>query len=116
MCRNGRYTEYGIKETDGFAAERWTIEADYAVKLDPRLERVGVLMEPASIVAKAWDHIDRIGNRAYFAPERILVTAVAVVPAIGRARRRTGPVPQIPPALADATRGVATRTQPMSFV
>ena len=64
MCRNGRYTEHGIKEIDGFAAEQWTIEADYAVKLDPRLERVGILMEPASIVAKAWDHIDRIGNRA----------------------------------------------------
>jgi hypothetical protein len=60
------------------SAEQWTIEADYAVKLDPRLELVGILMEPASIVAKAWDHIDRIGNRAYFAPERVLVTAVAV--------------------------------------
>jgi glucose 1-dehydrogenase len=74
MCRNGRYTERGIKEIDGFAAERWTVEAAYAVKLDAGLERVGVLMEPTSIVAKAWDHIDRIGNRAYFRPERALIT------------------------------------------
>ena len=116
MCRNGRYTEYGIKETDGFAAERWTIGADYAVKLDPRLERVGVLMEPASIVAKAWDPIDRIGNRAYFAPERVLVTAVAVVPAIGRARRRTGPAPRSRRRRRTLLAASPTRTQPMSFV
>jgi threonine dehydrogenase-like Zn-dependent dehydrogenase len=74
MCRNGRYTERGIKEIDGFAAERWTVEAGYAVKLDPGLERVGVLMEPTSILAKAWDHIDHIGNRAYFRPKRALIT------------------------------------------
>jgi glucose 1-dehydrogenase len=74
MCRNGEYTERGIKEIDGYASELWTVEADYAVKLDPALEEVGVLMEPTTILAKAWDHIDKIGNRAYFAPERALVT------------------------------------------
>src|SRR5690349_3294312 len=26
MCRNGRYTERGIKQADGFAAERWSAE------------------------------------------------------------------------------------------
>jgi threonine dehydrogenase-like Zn-dependent dehydrogenase len=79
MCRNGRYTERGIKELDGFGSERWAIEPDYAVKLDPGLERVGVLMEPASVVAKAWDHIDRIGSRAWFAPERVLVTGAGPI-------------------------------------
>jgi glucose 1-dehydrogenase len=79
MCRNGRYTERGIKEIDGFGSERWTIEPDYAVKLDPGLERVGVLMEPTTVVAKAWDHIDRIGNRAYWAPERVLVTGAGPI-------------------------------------
>jgi glucose 1-dehydrogenase len=83
MCRNGRYTEHGIKEIDGFASERWTVEADYAVKLDPALERVGVLMEPASVLAKAWDHIDRIGNRAYFAPERALITGAGTIGLLG---------------------------------
>ena len=39
MCRNGRYTERGIKELDGYASELWTVEAEYAVQLDPRLER-----------------------------------------------------------------------------
>jgi glucose 1-dehydrogenase len=33
-----------------------------------------VLMEPTTILAKAWDHIERIGSRAYFAPQRALIT------------------------------------------
>jgi glucose 1-dehydrogenase len=79
FCRNGRYTERGIKELHGFGSERWTVEAEYAVKLDPELEPVGMLMEPASILAKAWDQIDRIGARAYFAPERALVTGAGPI-------------------------------------
>ncbi|WP_327584992.1 glucose 1-dehydrogenase [Nonomuraea sp. NBC_00507] len=79
MCRNGRYTERGIKEIDGYASERWTIEAAYAVRLDPSLERVGMLMEPASIVAKAWEQIERIGSRAWFEPRTLLVTGAGPI-------------------------------------
>ena len=79
MCRNGRYTERGIKEIDGYAAERWTVEADYAVKLDPRLRDVGVLMEPASVVAKAWEQVERIGARAWFDPRTVLVTGAGPI-------------------------------------
>ena len=53
MCRNGRYTEHGIKELDGFMRERYRIDPGSAVKLDPALERTGVLLEPTSVVAKA---------------------------------------------------------------
>ena len=28
MCRNGQYTEHGIKEIDGFCSERWRIEPE----------------------------------------------------------------------------------------
>ena len=79
FCRNGRYTERGIKELHGYGSERWTVESDYAIKLDPALETVGMLMEPTSIVAKAWDQIERIGRRAYFAPERVLVTGAGPI-------------------------------------
>ena len=58
MCRNGEYTERGIKALDGYGSERWRIEPEYAVRLDPALDRVGVLIEPTSVVAKAWDEID----------------------------------------------------------
>jgi glucose 1-dehydrogenase len=79
FCRNGRYTERGIKELHGYGSERWAVEADYAVKLDPALEPVGMLMEPTTILAKAWDQIERIGRRAYFAPERVLVTGAGPI-------------------------------------
>ncbi len=79
MCRNGRYTERGIKEIDGYAAERWTVEADYAVKLDPRLRDVGVLMEPTTVVAKAWEQVERIGARAWFEPRTVLVTGAGPI-------------------------------------
>lgn len=79
MCRNGGYTERGIKGLDGFGAERWTIEADYAVKLDPRLHEAGVLMEPATVVAKAWEQAERVGNRAWFEPRTALVTGAGPI-------------------------------------
>ncbi|QUX31146.1 glucose 1-dehydrogenase [Nocardiopsis akebiae] len=79
MCRNGRFTERGIKQLHGYGSQQWTVEADYAVRLDPSLERVGVLMEPTTVVAKAWDQIDRIGGRAWFEPRRLLVTGAGPI-------------------------------------
>jgi glucose 1-dehydrogenase len=80
MCRNGLYTERGIKERHGFGAERFRIEPDFAVKVDPRLGVLGVLLEPASILAKAWDHTERIGRRAdVFEPGSLLVTGAGPI-------------------------------------
>jgi glucose 1-dehydrogenase len=79
MCRNGGYTERGIKELDGYASEAWCVEAGYAVGLDPSLEPVGTLLEPTSVVAKAWDQIERIGSRSWFEPERVLVTGAGPI-------------------------------------
>lgn len=79
MCLNGRYTEHGIKELDGFARQQWRAPADALVKLDPALERVGVLLEPATVVAKAWEQIERIGQRAYFEPRTVAVTGAGPV-------------------------------------
>ncbi len=78
-CRNGRYTERGIKELDGYAAERWCVEPDYAVVLDGRLAHVGVLMEPTTVVAKAWEQVRRVGERAWYEPERALVTGAGPI-------------------------------------
>jgi threonine dehydrogenase-like Zn-dependent dehydrogenase len=79
MCRNGRYTERGIKQRDGYASEAWTVEAEYVVKLDPRLAEVGVLLEPTSVVAKAWDQIYAVGGRSWFEPQRALVTGAGPI-------------------------------------
>lgn len=79
MCRNGRYTERGIKEIHGYASEQWTVEADYAVRLDPRLEDVGMLMEPTTVVAKAWEQVEQVGSRSWFEPNRVLVTGAGPI-------------------------------------
>ncbi|HEX7071407.1 MAG TPA: glucose 1-dehydrogenase [Rhodothermales bacterium] len=80
MCANGLYTERGIKELDGFCSDFFRIEPEFAVKLDPGLGLPGVLVEPASVVAKAWDHADRIGGRSRaWAPETLLVTGAGPV-------------------------------------
>ena len=75
MCRNGRYTERGIKERHGYGAERFRVEPEFAVKVDPTLGLLGVLLEPASILAKAWDHVGHIGQRSKsWHPRSLLVT------------------------------------------
>ena len=80
MCRNGRYTERGIKERHGYGAERFRVEPQFAVKIDPTLGILGVLLEPASILAKAWDHTDRIGHRSHaWAPRTLLVTGAGPI-------------------------------------
>jgi threonine dehydrogenase-like Zn-dependent dehydrogenase len=79
MCRNGRYTEHGIKERDGFGAEFWRIDPAFAIKIDPALGHLGVLLEPASVVAKAWEHTERIGRRAVWEPRRVLVTGAGPI-------------------------------------
>jgi glucose 1-dehydrogenase len=79
MCRNGAYTERGIKGLDGYGAELVTLEADYAVPVEPELGELGVLMEPASILAKAWEQIERIRARACEAHEHVLVTGAGPI-------------------------------------
>lgn len=79
MCRNGDYTERGIKELHGFASELWTVPVDFAVRVEPHLGLTGVLLEPTSVVAKAWEQIDRVGNRAWFEPETVLVTGAGPI-------------------------------------
>src|SRR5688572_29229946 len=80
MCRNGRYTERGIKERDGYAAEVIRIEPAFAVRIDPALGLAGVLLEPASVVAKAWDHVERIGGRSSaWEPRTVLITGAGPI-------------------------------------
>lgn len=80
MCRNGLYTERGIKERNGFGAEFFRVEPDFLVKVDPSLGIAGVLLEPTSVVAKAWDHTERIGQRSRsWQPKTLLITGAGPV-------------------------------------
>jgi len=80
MCRNGRYAERGIKELHGYGAEQFRVEPEFAIRIDPALDSLGVLVEPASIVAKAWDHIERIGARSRsWHPRTVMVTGAGPI-------------------------------------
>jgi threonine dehydrogenase-like Zn-dependent dehydrogenase len=79
MCRNGQYTERGIKALDGYGAELVTIEKDFAISVPDDLGNLGVLTEPSSILAKAWEQIDRIATRACSVHERVLVTGAGPI-------------------------------------
>jgi threonine dehydrogenase-like Zn-dependent dehydrogenase len=79
MCRNGLYTERGIKELDGYAAESWTIEPQFCVRVDEAIGRLAVLLEPASVVVKAWEQVYAAGERSWFEPASVLVTGAGPV-------------------------------------
>jgi len=79
MCRNGQYTERGIKEIDGFMSERWRIEPGYFTKLDPSLGMLGVLLEPTTVVVKAWELVQAMQSRAFWVPHTALVTGAGPI-------------------------------------
>ncbi len=79
FCRNGQYTERGIKEHDGYCSERYRITPDFVVKVDPGLGILGVLLEPTSVVAKAWEQVDRVGGRAHWDPQTVLITGAGPI-------------------------------------
>ena len=112
MCRNGQYTERGIKQIDGFMSERWRIEPEYAMKVDRSLGLLGVLLEPTTVVAKAWEQVPAVGQRAFWEPRNVLVTGAGPIgllaALVGRQhgldvhvldRVETGPKPELVRAL-----------------
>ncbi len=78
-ARNGQYTERGIKEIDGFMSERWRIEPEYAIKIDRSLGLLGVLLEPTTVVTKAWEQVLAVGHRAFWVPQTVLVTGAGPI-------------------------------------
>lgn len=79
MCRNGLYTERGIKEIDGFMSQRWRIEPGYFTKVDPSLGILGVLLEPTTVVTKAWELVLAMRARAFWVPHQALVTGAGPI-------------------------------------
>ena len=79
MCRNGQYTERGIKQIDGFMSERWRIEPEYVMKVDSSLGLLGVLLEPTTVVTKAWEQIVVVGQRAFWEPRTVLITGAGPI-------------------------------------
>jgi threonine dehydrogenase-like Zn-dependent dehydrogenase len=64
MCMNGRYTERGIWGAHGYASDQFTLEQDFALKVPTALGDHAVLLEPTSVVAKAWEQVEHIAARS----------------------------------------------------
>ncbi len=79
MCRNDRFAERGIVRRHGYGCEQWRVEPDFALAIPSALGDLGVLLEPTSVLAKAWDQVDRISQRAFFLPGRALVTGAGPI-------------------------------------
>jgi threonine dehydrogenase-like Zn-dependent dehydrogenase len=79
MCRNGQYTERGIKSIHGFMSERWRIEPEYAVKVDASLGLLGVFLEPATVITKALEQVSAIGHRCFWEAKTVLVTGAGPI-------------------------------------
>ena len=112
MCRNGQYTERGIKEIHGFMSERWRTEAEYAIKVDPSLGILGVLLEPMTVITKALEQVLVVGQRSFWEPRTVLVTGAGPIGLLAALRlsardisvhvldrAETGPKPELVRAL-----------------
>lgn len=115
FCRTGQYTERGIRGAHGYGAQRWRIPPEYVVSVDPSLGLLGVLVEPASVVAKAWEQIDHIRGRGCAAGRTALITGagpIGLLAALFAVQRgyqthvldlaETGPKPRLTRALGAA--------------
>ena len=79
FCRNGQYTEHGIKSLDGFMREHYRADAEALVKIDAKLGELGVLLEPTSVVAKAWEQAEHVGARATWHPRVAVITGAGPI-------------------------------------
>ena len=60
MCQTGEYRERGIKGLDGYQTEYAVDKEQYVVRVPSELARIGILLEPLSIVEKAIDEAIRL--------------------------------------------------------
>ncbi len=79
MCVGGEFLERGIRRADGYGATRWRADPRFLVRLDPALDELGVLLEPTTVVAKAWEQVERIGSRAWWQPRTVLITGAGPI-------------------------------------
>ncbi len=73
MCSTGNVIESGIKELDGCMAEYWKDQPSYLIPVPHDLADVSVLLEPLSVVEKAWRQAQQIQQRLSWEPRKALV-------------------------------------------
>src|SRR3954451_10033482 len=79
MCSNGMYTERGIKGRHGFMSDYFVDDPAYLVKLDSSLDKIGVLLEPLTVVEKAILQALDIQRRLVWELEEAVVTGAGPI-------------------------------------
>jgi threonine dehydrogenase-like Zn-dependent dehydrogenase len=73
MCTSGNFVESGIKELNGCMAEYFVDDPAYLIKINQELAHTSVLLEPISVVEKAWRQAKAIQQRLYWRPQKALI-------------------------------------------
>jgi glucose 1-dehydrogenase len=86
FCNSGRFTERGINGRDGYFAESYTESPEYMVNVPRELREEAVLLEPLSVVEKAYSEGQQLLQRFEptpghdrAAPLRALITGTGAV-------------------------------------
>jgi glucose 1-dehydrogenase len=86
MCLTGDYKEHGIKQLNGFAADRAVTDSAFVVKLPNSLSDLGVLLEPLTVVEKGKLQTYLLQqSRMKWKPRRALVLGAGPVGILGTA-------------------------------
>ncbi len=84
FCPVGHYVERGVTGAHGFCAEFFAEDnPDYLVPIPNRLEQIGVLVEPTSIVDKAVTEAFKVQQRMEWSPENALVLGAGSIGLLG---------------------------------
>ena len=79
FCLTGRFRERGIRRLHGFHAERYTESIRFLVKVPLSLRRVGVLLEPLTVVEKGVEQAFKAQERLPWAPQLAVVIGAGPV-------------------------------------
>jgi glucose 1-dehydrogenase len=90
MCMTDDFQECGIKERHGYGSERFRLDPHFAIRLPPGLGDLGVLVEPTSVVAKAFERAEQLAAGRWYKPEVALITGAGPIGLLAAllARRR----------------------------
>jgi threonine dehydrogenase-like Zn-dependent dehydrogenase len=79
FCLTGRFRERGIRGLHGFHSERYAESTRNLVKVPSSLRRVGVLLEPMTVVEKGIDQAYKAQERLPWAPQLAVVLGAGPV-------------------------------------
>jgi glucose 1-dehydrogenase len=79
FCTSGEYTERGIMRRHGYMAQYYVEDPRYMIKIPPSVQKIGVLLEPLSVVEKGIDQAFRIQQRMQWKPKTAAILGAGPV-------------------------------------